>query len=72
MSVRIISGLVWVARWPPFEKELLTVLFVFSIFVVLVISRFGFVGWRMGSDCFSSWSLHTFLLLPHVWPVWHL
>ena len=38
MFVNIIFSLVWVAEWPPFGKEL----FVFWLFVILVISRFGF------------------------------
>ena len=39
---------VWVIEWPPFEKELPTQLAVCShciwLFVILVISRFGFEG----------------------------
>ena len=36
---------VWVAECPPFGKKLLTIIFVFRLFVILVISRFDFEGW---------------------------
>ena len=47
MCVLIMLCSVWVAEWPPFGKELLTRLTVSSlciltIFVILLISRFGF------------------------------
>ena len=29
------------------------------MFVISVISRFGFEGWILGSDCSHSWSLFT-------------
>ena len=64
MFVHIIFSSFWVAEWLPFEKELLTrltwfVLFVFRLFAILVISSFGFEGEIWGFDCFSSWSRHT-------------
>ena len=46
----LVFSSVWVADWPPFEKELPTRLTICSIctltiiFVILVISRFGFEG----------------------------
>ena len=41
---------IWVAKWSPIWKELLTRLiicsfFIVNLFVILVISRFGFEGW---------------------------
>ena len=41
---------IWVAEWSPIGKELLTRLTIcsfciVSLFVILVISRFGFEGW---------------------------
>ena len=52
MCVHIILSSVWVAEWPPFGKELLTRLTICSLcillFVILVISRFGFEGWIWG------------------------
>ena len=47
VCVHIIFSSVWVAEWPPFGKELLILLTKHSlcIFVILVISCFGFDGW---------------------------
>ena len=49
MCVHIIFGSVWVADWPPLGNSCSLgwpyVLFVFCLFVILVISRFGFKGW---------------------------
>ena len=67
--VHIIFSSVWVAGWPPFGKYihvLLTRLTMYShcfFYYNLVISRFGFEGWILGSGCFNSWSLHTFYFL---------
>ena len=52
MCVHIIFSSVVVAEWPPVRKELLTRLVVCSlcilttVFVILVIPRFGFDGWN--------------------------
>ena len=46
MSVHIISSSVWVAEWPLLGKSCsLGLPNVLSVFVILVISRFGFEGW---------------------------
>ena len=52
--------------WPTFGKELLTRLSICSlyfdynhVFVILDISHFCFFVSNFGSNCSSSWSLHT-------------
>ena len=45
LCVHIIFSSVWVSDGPPFGKELLPRLTIFSLFVILVISRFGSEGW---------------------------
>ena len=46
----VIFSSIWFAEWSPFGNELLTrlticSLCIFLLFVVIVISRFGFEGW---------------------------
>ena len=52
-----------VAEWPTFGKELLTRLTICSLYILTICNTyfpFGFWGQDLGSDFFSSWSLHTF------------
>ena len=62
--VHIIFSSVWVAEWPPFGKELLTRLAICSL-CILTICNFSYspfwdIGLDLASDCFSTWSLHSF------------
>ena len=57
MCVHIVFSTVWVAEWPPFEKELLTRLTKCSL-CFLTIGNFSyfpfvFLGLHLGADCFS-------------------
>ena len=64
MRVNIIFSSVWVAEWPSFWKELLTRLTICSLCTLTICKfsylAFWFLGADLGSDGFSSWSLHTF------------
>ena len=64
MYVHIVFSSVWIAEWPPFEKEMLTRRTIYSLCILTIcnFSYFPFWFWvlDLGSDCFSSWSLHTF------------
>ena len=57
MCIYIIFSPVWVAEWPPFGKELLTRLTICFLCILTICNSRG-----LGSDCFSSRSLHTFYL----------
>ena len=64
LRVFIYFSLASVAELPPFGKKLLTRLTMFSLFILLTICniryfRFRCRGLALGSDCFSSLSLHT-------------
>ena len=67
--VHIILSSIWVAEWQPFGKELLTRLTIcslcFLLFVILVISRFGFEGriWILIASVPSLYILFTFMFL---------
>ena len=65
--IHIIFCSVLVAEWPPFGKQLLTQLTIFSLCILTLCSFSYFPFWSLGSDlvsdCFSSRSLHTFLFL---------
>ena len=50
---------VWVAVWPPFGKELLKRLTICSVCISTICYSSKFPFWSLGSDCSSSWSLHT-------------
>ena len=60
---------VWVAEWPPLGKGLLTRLTICSPCILTFCNfdyfPFWFLGLDFGSDCFSSWSLHTFNFYTH-------
>ena len=65
--VQISFSSVWVAEWPPFGKKMLNRLTI-CILCILTICNFSyfpfsFLGLDLGSDCFSSRSLHTFYFL---------
>ena len=60
--VHIILSSVSVAQWPPFGKKLLTRLTICSICILTFCNisfPFWFLGLDLGSNCFSSRSLHT-------------
>ena len=60
MFRHIIFSLFWAAEWSPFGKELPTRLTI-CFLCILSICNFSYLvlGQDLGSDCFSSWSLHT-------------
>ena len=65
MIVRNIFSSVKVAAWPPFGKELLTLLTMCSLCILTIcnFSSFPFLVLRAGCDCSSSWSLLTSFFL---------
>ena len=62
----LVFSLVWAVEWQSFRGELLARVAVCSLCILTICNFIYFPFWffraALVSDCFSSWSLHTFYI----------